>query len=129
MKDSASSLNGYQHSLLLGWEEVFKKGQVTLWIALALKDGPKHMAEIQEFIKRLTDGASEVDDRSVYRALRRYTSAEIVVFTMEPGSGGPERKVYRLTQNGVALLQTFCERNIVNVFYRPDVQELIKRKV
>ena len=119
-------LDDYQHTLLTGWEEVFKKGQLTLWIALALKASPKHMSEIKEFIKDLTNGTTDIDDRSIYRALRRYHQAEIVTFRMAPGDHGPERKIYRLTANGDALVDAFCKRNIIDVFYRPAIRKLIE---
>ena len=121
-------LNKYQQALLAGWEEVFKKGQLTLWIALALKAGPKHMSEIKDFITNLTNGTSEVDDRSIYRALRRYHQADIVAFTMVPGDHGPERKVYHLTENGTLLVEAFCKRNVIDVFYRPEIKRLIEEE-
>ena len=36
--------------LLSSWEETYKKGQLTLWIFLALKDGQKYVDEIKKFI-------------------------------------------------------------------------------
>lgn len=119
-------LDDYQQSLLTGWEEVFKKGQLTLWIALALKAGPKHMAEIKEFIIQLTNGTTDVDDRSIYRALRRYHQADIVEFSMVPSDNGPEHKIYHLTTNGDVLVAAFCKRNIIDVFYRPEVRKLVE---
>jgi PadR family transcriptional regulator PadR len=122
-------LNDYQQSLLVGWEEIFKKGQLTLWIALALKAEPKHMAEIKDFITRLTNGTTEVDDRSIYRALRRYHKADIAAFKMIPSDNGPERKIYHLTRNGEILVDAFCKRNIIDVFYKSDVKKLIEKGI
>lgn len=122
-------LDDYQQSLLISWEEIFKKGQLTLWIALALKDSPKHMAEIKDFIIKLTNGTTDVDDRSIYRALRRYHTADIVAFDMAPSDSGPERKIYHLTKNGVVLVDAFCKRNIIDVFYKSDIQQLIKKGI
>jgi PadR family transcriptional regulator PadR len=123
------NLDDYQQSLLIGWEEIFKKGQLTLWIALALKAGPKHMAEIKDFITRLTNGIADVDDRSIYRALRRYHKADIVAFTMTPSESGPERKIYHLTKDGDVLVAAFCKRNIIDVFYKPEVKKLIEKGI
>ena len=33
--------------LLTSWEETYKKGQLTLWVFLALKDGQKYVDEIK----------------------------------------------------------------------------------
>jgi PadR family transcriptional regulator, regulatory protein PadR len=120
--------NEYEQSLLEGWEEVHKKGQLTLWIMLALKDGPKYMAEIKGFIENETNGSLSADDKSMYRALRRYYETELVDFKSEPGQGGPDRKVYRLTRIGHHVLHEFVQRNITNMFYRPKIKELIERK-
>jgi PadR family transcriptional regulator PadR len=115
--------------LLAGWEDVAKKGQLTMWIMLALKDGPKHMNEIKEFILNMTDGVILADDQSMYRALRRFNDAELVNFTTEPGSGGPDLKVYGLTEIGSNVLQAYLKRNIQNVFYKPEIKNLIEREV
>jgi len=37
--------------LLNSWEETYKKGQLTLWIFLSLKDGDKYVDEINSFLK------------------------------------------------------------------------------
>jgi len=119
-------LTNHEQSLLNGWEEVFKKGQLTLWVLLALKHGPKYMGDIKAFIGDATNGALSADDVSMYRALRRYTQAELVDFTATPGKGGPDRKVYSLTPTGQVVLRSFCERNIAEVFYKPAIQKLIR---
>lgn len=117
-------LSDYEHKLLAGWDEVLKKGQLTLWIMIALYEGPKHMAEIKSYINAVTNGTLSADDKSMYRALRRYNDAEMIGFTNEPGDNGPDRKVYQLTDTGKAVLSGFVSRNIVPVFYKPMVKEL-----
>jgi PadR family transcriptional regulator, regulatory protein PadR len=116
----------YARTLLDGWEEVYKKGQLTLWVMLALKDGPKHMAAIREFITSGTNGVLTVDDQSLYRALRRYHDAEMTDFESAPGNG-PDRKVYRLSPLGEDVLRRFLRRNVVESLYRPPVRALIER--
>ena len=37
--------------LLIAWEETYKKGQLTLWIFLALKDDKKYVEEIKSFVE------------------------------------------------------------------------------
>lgn len=119
-------IDTYEQSLLKAWEEVYKKGQLTLWILLALKDGPKHMAEIKQFIATQTRATLNADDKSMYRALRRYQAAEMIDFKPAPGAGGPDRKIYELTAAGKRVLAAFCERNITQIFYQPDIETLIK---
>ena len=38
--------------LLNSWEETYKKGQLTLWIFLSLKDSSKYVDEIKSFIEK-----------------------------------------------------------------------------
>ena len=121
-------LDDYENKLLEGWEDVFKKGQLTLWIMLALKDGPKHMSEIKQFIYQATNGTLSADDQSMYRALRRYYDTELVDFKQEPGKGGPDLKIYSLSEVGAKVLDNFTKRNILDVFFKQDIKILIERK-
>ncbi len=85
------------------------------------------MAEIKSFIAELSGETISADDKSMYRALRRYHDAELVSFSKIPSSNGPELKVYQLTDTGTAVLQQFIDRNITQVFYKDDVRNLIMR--
>ena len=105
--------------LLAGWEEVYKKSQLTLWMLLALKDGPKSMADIKTFIDDRTAGHIGADDKSMYRALRRFDEADLITSTTAPSSSGPDIKIWRLTDTGVWVLATFIERNIHNLILNP----------
>ncbi len=118
--------DSYERKLLEGWEEAFKKGQLTLWIMLALKDGAKHMAEIKVFIDTSTNGTLTADDQSMYRALRRYYEAELVDFNTEQNKAGPDRKLYSLTSIGNNVLGQFITRNVTSVFYKPQIKKLIE---
>jgi len=120
------TLDSYENSLLSGWEDIYKKGQLTLWILLALRDSPKYMAQIKTFITEATSNTLLADDKSMYRALRRYHAAEMITFSTVPSETGPDRKLYQLASAGERVLAAFCERNIVPVFYRPDIQKLIE---
>jgi PadR family transcriptional regulator PadR len=122
-----TDLNSYEQKLLEGWEEVAKKGQLTLWIMLALKDGPKHMSQIKLFVHSANNGMIGADDQSLYRALRRFSKAGLVNFSSEPGKkGGPDLKVYNLEENGRKVLQAFVQRNIVAIYFKDNVKELFE---
>jgi PadR family transcriptional regulator len=121
-----TTLSKYENQLLEGWEEVYKRGQLTLWIMLALKDRPKYMADIKSYIESQTQNAVTADDQSMYRALRRYSEAEMVTFTAEPAQKGPDRKVYALTETGARVLEQFVVRNLRGLMQQPIVKTLIK---
>jgi len=105
--------------LLEGWEDVYKKSQLTLWILLALKTGEKSMTDIKKFIEERTHGHIGADDKSMYRALRRFDEADLITATATPNTSGPDIKIWRLTDTGTWVLATFIERNIQSLILDP----------
>jgi PadR family transcriptional regulator PadR len=118
-----------ENKLLTAWEDVYKKGQLTLWVFLSLVDSPKAMADIKEFIASCTNGVISADEQSLYRALRRYTKAELIEFKEQAVRKGPNRKVYSLTPLGTQVTRAFLERNIVKPFYNKSVSKMITNYV
>lgn len=113
------------HDELLGaWEETYKKGQLTLWIFLSLKEGPKYVSGLQESIQRFSKGTISAEDQSLYRTLRKFYHLKMVDFSAGKGHKGPDRKYYHLTPLGESLLHSFVERNIL-LFLEEPLRELI----
>lgn len=113
--------------LLNAWEETHKKGQLTLWIFLALRDGPKYVGEIKDFIEINTDKTIICEEQSLYRALRKFQQVEMTGFNPGKGDGGPDRKYYYITPMGEDILDEFIDRNI-RLFFRPEIETLMTRK-
>lgn len=119
----------YEERLLSTWEAVYKKGQLTLWILLSLKAHDMHMADIKQLIERRTKGILTADDKSMYRALRRFHQMDLISYHDSPSTkGGPDRKLYFLTDSGRRILKSFIKRNIVNVYFTKENQLLLKGK-
>ena len=61
----------------------------------------------------VTNGTFEVQEQSLYRALRRFKGMDMVDVSEEesPGSG-PKRKFYYLTPTGRSVLAAFIELHI-----------------
>lgn len=110
--------------LLSAWEETYKKGQLTLWIFLSLKEGPKYVTQLQESINRFSKGTIRAEEQSLYRTLRKFYHLKMVDFSSGKGHKGPDRKYYHLTALGQSLLQSFVERNILLFFEKP-LKELL----
>ncbi|RLE02384.1 MAG: PadR family transcriptional regulator [Bacteroidetes bacterium] len=110
--------------LLSAWEETYKKGQLTLWIFLSLKEGPKYVSGLQESIERFSKGTIHAEEQSLYRTLRKYYHLKMVDFSAGKGHKGPDRKYYHLTPLGASLLQSFVERNI-QLFFEEPLKELL----
>lgn len=113
--------------LLSAWEETYKKGQLTLWIFLALKDGQKYVDEIKAFIETKSKNTITCEEQSLYRNLRKYEHIGVVSFTLKKGNKGPDRKYYFLTEMGVELLEKFIDRNI-KLFFSAEINKLLKNK-
>ena len=108
-----------QADLLGAWEETYKKGQLTLWIFLSLKEGPKYVTQLQESIERFSKGTIRAEEQSLYRTLRKFYHLKMVDFSAGKGHKGPDRKYYQLTPLGQSLLKSFVERNILLFFEEP----------
>ena len=112
--------------LLSAWEETYKKGQLTLWIFLSLKDGPKYVDEIKEFVETKSQNTMSCEEQSLYRNLRKYEHIDVVSFENRKGNKGPDRKYYFLTKMGEQLLEQFIARNI-NLFFSLEINNLLKK--
>jgi PadR family transcriptional regulator, regulatory protein PadR len=110
--------------LLLAWEETYKKGQLTLWVFLALKDNKKYVDEIKSFVEEQSKNTMTCEEQSLYRNLRKYQHLGVVDYESGKGNKGPERKYYYLTDLGVSLLTQFVERNI-SLFFNKQIKQLL----
>jgi len=118
------SKNNPLSELLSAWEETYKKGQLTLWIFLSLKDGKKYVDEIKSFVEQESNHTMTCESQSLYRNLRKYQHIGVVDFETGEGNKGPERKYYFLTELGVELLNSFMDRNI-KLFFNKRIKNLI----
>ena len=110
--------------LLNAWEETYKKGQLTLWVFLALKEERKCVEEIKEFVERMSEGTMSCEEQSLYRNLRKFQHLVIVAYESKKVSKGPDRKYYYLTETGEELFKRFVERNIL-IFTKESIINLL----
>jgi len=110
--------------LLSKWEESYKKGLLSFWILLQLKQRPTYPFEMKDIILDLSQGTISAEENSLYRALRRFEDLHIVTSKLKPAGHGPDRRYYELTPRGQELLRAFIKRNIL-VFQTHHVSEKI----
>ncbi len=110
--------------LLTAWEETYKKGQLTLWVFLALKDGKKYVEEIKDFVEGESHFTMRCESQSLYRNLRKFQHLGVVDYETGEGHKGPDRKYYFLTGLGMKLLDEFIKRNI-HLFFNERIKNLI----
>lgn len=114
---SSPDLDDYERKILEGWEEIYKRGLLTMWLLLAVRDQDRYAAEIAEFVTTYTNGTMTFDDRSLYRAMRRLDDLELVKDKELPGTRtGADRKYYRLTATGAKVLDAFLDRHIRGIY-------------
>ena len=106
--------------LLDQWESAYKKGLLTFWLLLLLCERPMYVFEMGEALTEVSQGSMTADEKSLYRALRRFEAMELVESTWHRSDLGPRRRYYRPTQLGTELLRRFIHRNIL-VFQEPSV--------
>ena len=113
--------------LVYEWDDVYKKGQSSLWVLLSIYDGKKFSAEILEFMYEATNGTFEVKEQSLYRALRRFKGMGMVSVSEEDSpNGGPKRKFYELTSLGYEVLGRFIDLHIAPLM-QPGIKSIIER--
>ena len=107
----------YVTQIVEAWEDGYKKGLLTFWVLLALHNGPKHMRQIKQYIEVDSQSNLTVDEKSLYRSMSRFQKMDLLDSYKEQSSaGGPDFKVYRLTDVGHEALRLFYQRNIKQVF-------------
>lgn len=117
----------YVDELVAEWDEVYKKGQLSLWTLLGVYDGKKYAAQIADFMYQATNGTFEVQEQSLYRALRRFKGMGMVRVTEEDSpNGGPRRKFYELTDVGKTVLAAFIDLHITPLT-NPTMISLLER--
>ena len=109
MRDNTFAID----ELLNAWEETYKKGQLTFWIFLALKESNKCVEDIKAFVEKASKQSMSCEEQSLYRTLRKFQNLAIVAYENRKVSKGPDIKYYHLTENGFLLFRRFVERNIL----------------
>src|SRR5919106_152211 len=77
----------------------------TFFVLTALLAGPRHGYGIIQAVEEMSDGRVKLRAGTLYAALERLENAGAVTLDREESEGGPPRRYYRLTDEGVALLE------------------------
>jgi poly-beta-hydroxybutyrate-responsive repressor len=84
------------------------EGFVVPCLLLLLKQKPAHGYELAEKLGGLSFLEAVPDPGVIYRHLRRLEEEGMVTAHLDPGSGGPARKVYALTPEGESYLRAWA---------------------
>jgi DNA-binding PadR family transcriptional regulator len=111
-------------TLLLQWEETYKKGLLSFWLMLLMHKRPTYAYEMREAIVNISQNTIVADEKSIYRALKRFEETGLIVSEKRPSDIGPPRRYFSLTELGEQLLANCIQRNIY-IFQQPAVAALI----
>ena len=106
--------------LLDQWEGTYKKGLLTFWLLLLLHERPTYVFEMGQALAQTSQGTITADEKSLYRALRRFERIGLVESAWQPSEVGPRRRYYHLTELGIELLRRFVRRNLL-IFQDPAI--------
>ena len=115
-------------SLLLQWEQSYKRGLLTFWILLILHEKEMYAYEMRDAIREMSYGSIVADDNSIYRALKRFADAGLIRSEKRPSPTGPPRRYYLLTEVGQQLLAAFIRRNIM-IFQQTHVLKAMEKLI
>ena len=113
-------------ALLEQWEIVYKKGLLTFWLLLMLHERAMYVFEMGQELASFSQGTVTADEKSLYRALRRFKATGLVDSTWRPSNVGHRRRYYHLTPLGTELLRRFVQRNIM-IYQAPAIVSGISR--
>jgi PadR family transcriptional regulator PadR len=106
--------------LLEQWESVYKRGLLTFWLLMLLHKRSMYVFEMEPELSNVSKGTITADEKSLYRALRRFEAMGLVESAWQPSDVGPRRRYYHLTELGTELLRQFTQRNIL-LFQEPEI--------
>ena len=105
---SGSELSAFERAYLEQWSEIHKRSALVHVVLRALSSVPMWSGELLSYIDRVTDGGWGVDERSLYRALRRLEAMGLVASESESVEGtGAKRKVFTMTDSGGRVLSEY----------------------
>lgn len=81
-------------------------GPASLYVLVALADGPSHGLGIADNVADFTDGSVLLGPGTLYRVLKDLSDDALIQRTEVPESEDPRRKYYALTEAGRAELRT-----------------------
>ena len=83
-----------------------------------------YVFEMDQVLADISQGTVTADEKSLYRALRRFQAMGLVGSTWQPSDVGPRRRYYHLTELGTELLKRFVQRNVL-LFEQPVNEHVI----
>ena len=82
--------------------------------------------EVSTELIQVSRASLSADERSIYRALKRFEDLGLVETQWQVSEIGPNRRYFQLTPTGRELLRRFVKRNIL-LYQDPEIQAQFAR--
>lgn len=106
----------YINELSLSWFEVYKKSISTYIILTILNKESMWSKQIKGSISKLSYNKLDMDDKSLYRALRRLEKQGLITHSTEKGQKtGLSRNIYSISGDGRLFLKKIREDYLINL--------------
>jgi len=99
------------------WSREYKKGFLTYFILLLLKENPMYGLEIADNLKEIMGGSVRLHGSNIYQILKKLKKNGMVSSKRKNSIKGPARKYYYIEPNGIRLLQIFTEKYILPLHF------------
>jgi DNA-binding PadR family transcriptional regulator len=91
------------------WHEYPERGWIQFLLMRILYEKPMHGYQLLEEIEQRSSGCHKLEPGSIYTLLRRMEERGLLESKWEKIEGGPDRRVYSLTDKGVEALKMGLE--------------------
>jgi len=106
----SNNLTDFEVRYVEQWLETHKRSAHVVLLLRAMDDSPKWSGELNDYLHDATNGAWTVDEKSLYRALRRLESQGLAAHEKQSVAGsGAKRKVFSITDSGRRILGSIHE--------------------
>ncbi|MFO7916402.1 MAG: PadR family transcriptional regulator [Candidatus Krumholzibacteriales bacterium] len=99
------------------WSREYKKGFLTYFILLLLKDTPMYGLEIANKLKHISDRSVRLHGSNIYQILKKLKLHGMVSSKMKDSIKGPSRKYYYIEEKGTELLVVFTQEYVIPLHF------------
>ncbi|MCP2620265.1 PadR family transcriptional regulator [Candidatus Aminicenantes bacterium AC-334-K16] len=107
MKEKKSHQKKNIRKILVKWSREYKKGFLSFFVLIFLKEKPMYGYEIHHRLEELTGQDGFIQESSIYQILKKMQKLGLVSSYWKKSPRGPKRKYYRLQASGLTLLEEF----------------------
>jgi PadR family transcriptional regulator PadR len=107
------------------WTREYKKGFLSYFVLMLLKDRPTYGFELIGRLSEMTRGEMVFQESGIYHILNNLNRKKFVTAQWRRSDKGPKRKYYHITDSGEQLIGVFTEQSVLPIM--STLRELVKQ--